>query len=136
MKVGSPRFKEKTLVALADPNLRQALGQSRKGFVNGRAALVAGPALLRGRPLADLVIRRTSREFVGVAASTCQRARSGALINTGVHPVGRATATAKLATRVQPQRATGVRRSIFGGVMCMERQAVVSPATSAKATRV
>ncbi len=42
MKVGSPRFKEKTLVALADPNLRQALGQSRKGFVNGRAALVAG----------------------------------------------------------------------------------------------
>ena len=42
MKVGSPQFKEKVVVALADPNLRDALGQSRKGFVNGRAALVAG----------------------------------------------------------------------------------------------
>ena len=41
MKVTSPRFKAKVVTALADPHLRDALGQSRKGFVNGRGALVA-----------------------------------------------------------------------------------------------
>lgn len=41
MDVSSPRFKEKAVIALADPTLRQALGQSRKGFVNKRAELVA-----------------------------------------------------------------------------------------------
>jgi L-lactate dehydrogenase complex protein LldF len=40
MKVSSPQFKEKSVIALADPRLRQALGQSRKGFVNKRAELV------------------------------------------------------------------------------------------------
>jgi L-lactate dehydrogenase complex protein LldF len=42
MKVSSPQFKAKVVTALADPHLRDALGQSRKGFVNGRGALVAG----------------------------------------------------------------------------------------------
>ncbi|MBL8452823.1 MAG: iron-sulfur cluster-binding protein [Zoogloea sp.] len=41
MDVSSPRFKQKAVIALADPTLRQALGQSRKGFVNKRAELVA-----------------------------------------------------------------------------------------------
>lgn len=41
MKVTSPRFKAKVITALADPHLKDALGQSRKGFVNGRGALVA-----------------------------------------------------------------------------------------------
>ncbi len=41
MDVSSPRFKEKAVIALANPTLRQALGQSRKGFVNKRAELVA-----------------------------------------------------------------------------------------------
>ena len=40
MKVSSPQFKQKSVIALADPRLRQALGQSRKGFVNKRAELV------------------------------------------------------------------------------------------------
>ncbi len=42
MDVSSPRFKQKAVIALANPTLRQALGQSRKGFVNKRAELVAG----------------------------------------------------------------------------------------------
>ena len=41
MDVSSPRFKQKAVIALANPTLRQALGQSRKGFVNKRAELVA-----------------------------------------------------------------------------------------------
>ena len=32
MKVTSPRFKAKVVTALADPHLKDALGQSRKGL--------------------------------------------------------------------------------------------------------